>query len=107
VDAEGEFLGGGPQSNLSQHLIGEGAGHNERRMAGGATIRQPSQSVGFSGDGIENQKKKIYPKLTRRPSARRMTWRPEGIVKRSTCGLTLTASFALAFNQATSISMSK
>lgn len=37
VDAEGEELGGGPESDLGQDLVGERAGHDERRVAGGTS----------------------------------------------------------------------
>jgi hypothetical protein len=47
------------------------------------------------------------PKLTNRPSARRMMCRPEAMVNRSTWGLMLTALTALALSHETSISTSK
>jgi hypothetical protein len=37
VDTERESLRGGPQSNLGQDLVGEGAGHNEGRVTSGTT----------------------------------------------------------------------
>ena len=36
VDAEREGLGVGPESDLSEDLVGEGAGHDKRRVAGSA-----------------------------------------------------------------------
>src|SRR5690349_18377990 len=47
------------------------------------------------------------PRLTRRPSASRMRWRPFFIRKRSTWGLMFWTDWALALSQATSISTSK
>ena len=35
VDAEREALGGGPESDLGEDLVGEGAGHDEGRVASG------------------------------------------------------------------------
>jgi hypothetical protein len=37
MNAEGEFLWGGPKSNLGQHLVREGAGHDKGWVAGGTT----------------------------------------------------------------------
>lgn len=35
VDTERELLGGSPESNLSEDLVGERAGHDERGVTGG------------------------------------------------------------------------
>ena len=37
VHAKRELLRGGPERNLGQDLVGEGAGHDERGVAGGAS----------------------------------------------------------------------
>jgi len=37
VNAEREILGTRPQGDLRQHLVSEGVGHDERRVASGAT----------------------------------------------------------------------
>lgn len=37
VDAKRELLRGRPESDLSENLVGEGAGHNERRVSGSAS----------------------------------------------------------------------
>lgn len=40
VNAERELLGGGPESNLGEDLVGEGAGHDKRRVTSGTSIRK-------------------------------------------------------------------
>lgn len=67
VDAERELLGGGPESDLSEDLVGERAGHDERGVTGGTAIER---RVRHRRDSYV--KMKTYPRLTRRPSARRM-----------------------------------
>jgi len=37
MDAERELLRGGPEGDLGKNLVGERAGHDERRMASGAS----------------------------------------------------------------------
>ena len=60
-----ELLRGRPEGNLGQNLIGEGARHDKRRMAGStATILLTSVEGHFH--------RNTHPRLTRRPSARRM-----------------------------------
>merc|ERR1719231_1684769 len=48
-----------------------------------------------------------HPRLTSRPSASKITWRPLAISYRSTCGLMFMTDLALALSQAESISQSK
>jgi hypothetical protein len=37
VDTQGEVLGTLPEGHLSEDLVGEGAGHDERRVTGGTS----------------------------------------------------------------------
>lgn len=74
VDTDGELARIRPKGNLRQDLVGEGARHNERRVTGGATV-----NIGQSPRRFEHQSD-TYPKFTRRPSAKRMMWRPLAIV---------------------------
>ena len=39
VHAERELLGGGPESDLGEDLVGERARHHERRVAGSASTK--------------------------------------------------------------------
>jgi hypothetical protein len=41
VNAEREFLWGGPKGNLGQYLVRKGAGHDEGRVASGTTGNSP------------------------------------------------------------------
>ena len=78
VHADRELARVGPERDLSQNLVGERARHDEGGVTSGtaaSTRVNKQQSVNYE---------EAYPKLTRRPSARRMMWRPEAMVKRST-----------------------
>ena len=77
VHADRKLAGVRKQGNLGQDLIAERARHHKRRMSSRTTIT--IVSMGHLQPVVVT-----YPKLTRRPSARRRIWRPDGIVNRST-----------------------
>lgn len=43
VDTERELLGGGPEGDLGEDLVGEGAGHDERRVTSSTSNRRVSR----------------------------------------------------------------
>jgi len=113
VNSERVLLVLGPESDLSKDLVGERAGHDERRVSGSTSEvdcerkerrRKVSERKGKEGGEEEEGGGRNEPS---RPSARRMMCRPEAMVYRSTWGLMLECPTALALSHATSISMSK
>lgn len=68
VNTESELVGVGPESDLSEDLVGERAGHDEGGVTSSTTRGDPVLTA------VTNTlvAKFTYPKLTRRPSARRM-----------------------------------
>ena len=76
VHAKGEFLRSGPQGDLGKNLIGEGAGHDKRRVASSTPMEIRSTVSHYH----QEMEKISDPKFTRRPEARRRIWRPEGMV---------------------------